>query len=73
MSLVSSDLALAEAEQLVADLKAQRDSPAQQATVLQRVDKLRCLLQTGLDSLLFHARPVCSPQTVYMCICYKIV
>nr|ARP51718.1 SAM-dependent O-methyl transferase [Phyllosticta cirsii] len=54
---VSNDLVLAEAEQLVADLKAQPHSPLQHAKVLQRIDKLRCLFQTGLDSLLFHARP----------------
>ncbi|KAH7064492.1 O-methyltransferase [Paraphoma chrysanthemicola] len=53
----SNELLLAEAEQLVADLKAQSDSPIQHSQILQRIDKLRCLSQTGIDSLLFHARP----------------
>ena len=53
--------AIAEAEQLVLDLKSHTGSPAAQAKIVQRVDKLRCLIHTGLDTLLFHARPVRHP------------
>ncbi|ORY18405.1 O-methyltransferase [Clohesyomyces aquaticus] len=57
MALVPNELALSEAEQLVAELESHDESPIQHAKILQRVDKLRCLLQTPLDSLMFHARP----------------
>lgn len=62
-------LAIAEAEQLLADLKSNSDSPVTHARTLQRLDQLRCLLQSGLDSLLFHARGV---STVY-CICNTLL
>ncbi|KAF2121669.1 O-methyltransferase [Lophiotrema nucula] len=57
MALVPDTSALVEAEQLVADLRDNGSAPAQHAKILQRLDKLRSLLHTGLDSLLFHARP----------------
>lgn len=52
------EIILAEAEQLVADLKADSSSPLEHAKILERIDRIRCRFQTGLDSLLYHARPV---------------
>ncbi|MCJ1439482.1 hypothetical protein MMC27_008876 [Xylographa pallens] len=57
MTLIPDVSVIAEAEQLVVALKAFSGSPTDQAKLVQQFDKLRCLVNTPLDALLFHARP----------------
>ncbi|KAK0728822.1 O-methyltransferase [Lasiosphaeria miniovina] len=54
---MADESAIAEAEQLVLDLKRHTGSAAARATVVRRLDTLRCLVHGGLDALLFQARP----------------
>ncbi|KXX75979.1 Demethylsterigmatocystin 6-O-methyltransferase [Madurella mycetomatis] len=58
MASNSPDAALiAEAEQLVLDLKTHSGSPTDQTKAVRRLDKLRCLLHKGPDALMFQAYP----------------
>lgn len=50
---------VAEAERLVSILKSHTGSPADQAKAVRQLEKLRCLLHTGSDALMFQALPVC--------------
>jgi hypothetical protein len=49
---------IAEAEQLLLGLKNHNGGPAYQAKVVRQLEKIRCLVHNGFDSLLFHAQPV---------------
>ncbi|CEJ81074.1 hypothetical protein VHEMI01224 [[Torrubiella] hemipterigena] len=49
--------AIAAAEQLLLDLKNHTGSPADQAKAVRQLDKLRCLVHTGFDALMFQAYP----------------
>jgi hypothetical protein len=71
MTLHSPNSAIiAEAEQLVADLKSHTGSPVDQIKAVRQLDKLRCLVHNGFDALLFQAQPVRydanSPNTVFL-------
>ncbi|KAK3988693.1 O-methyltransferase [Cladorrhinum sp. PSN332] len=55
--MAANPFAIAEAEQLVLALKSHTGSPADQANLVQRLDKLRCLVHSPLDAMLFQARP----------------
>lgn len=57
-SLIPSPSVIAEAEHLVLSLKSHSGSAADQAKTVRQIDKLRCLLHTGQDALMFHAYPV---------------
>lgn len=50
--------AIAAAEQLVADLKGHSGSVRDQASVVRQLERLRCLVQTGPDALMFQSYPV---------------
>ncbi|KAL9037588.1 MAG: hypothetical protein Q9180_003637 [Flavoplaca navasiana] len=56
-SLIPSPSVIADAEQLVLSLKSHSGSPADQAKTVRQIDKLRCLLHTGQDALMFQAYP----------------
>lgn len=66
-SLVPSSVVIAEAEQLVLDLKDHSGSLADQSKTVRQCDKLRCLLHQGQDALMFQAYPVGSLT------CHKLV
>ena len=57
-SLVPDPSVIAEAMQLVSSLESHTGSPADQVKVVRQLDKLRCLLYTGPDALMFQAYPV---------------
>ena len=63
-SLSPSTAAIAEAEQLVLDLKGHTGSQADQVKAVRQLDKLRCLLHKGPDALMFQAYPVCRARHV---------
>lgn len=58
MALVPDPSVIAEAEQLVLDLKNHTGLPADQAKTLRQVNKLRCHLEKGPDALMYHSFPV---------------
>ncbi|KAF3766640.1 O-methyltransferase [Cryphonectria parasitica EP155] len=56
-SLVPAPAVVAEAERLVSILRSHSGSPADQAKAVRQLDKLRCVLHTGSDALMFQALP----------------
>lgn len=58
-SLIPDAAIIAEAERLVLTLKTHAGSLADQTRAVRQLDKLRCLLHSGPDALMFHAQPVC--------------
>lgn len=58
MALPADPSIVAEAEQLLLDLKNHTGSPADQAKALRQVNKLRCHLENGPDALMSHSFPV---------------
>lgn len=58
-SLVPDEAVVAEAELLVSTLKSHTGSPADQTKAVRQLDRLRCLLHTGTDALIFQTLPVC--------------
>ena len=58
MALTPDPSVVAEAEQLLLDLKNHTGSPADQANTLRQVNKLRCHLENGPDALMCHSFPV---------------
>jgi hypothetical protein len=60
--LIPSSSIIAEAEQLVLNLKDHSGSPTDQSKAVRQLEKLRCLLHTGPDALMYQAYPVGSPM-----------
>lgn len=58
MALVPDPSVIAEAEQLVLDLKNHTGLPVDQAKTLRQVNKLRCHLEKNSDALMYHSFPV---------------
>lgn len=58
MALTADPSVVAEAEQLLFDIKDHTGSPADQAKTLRQVNKLRCHLENGPDALMSHSFPV---------------
>ncbi|EDU47091.1 O-methyltransferase [Pyrenophora tritici-repentis] len=48
---------IAEAEKLLLSLKTHNGGAKDQAKALRHLEKLRCMIHTGFDALLFHAQP----------------
>ncbi|RMZ66114.1 O-methyltransferase B [Pyrenophora seminiperda CCB06] len=57
---------IAEAEALLLTLKNHNGDPAQQQKAIRHLEKLRCSMYNGFDTLLFHAQPILPAINVLM-------